>query len=356
MTTPPTRPDTLPAFATSGNYSDPGRIWDGQPRLDDAAMAAFAADGLEPRMRTPAPAFNAWLARARAWIALADSDDLGIAADTFGGAYSGNVTISSDTDLTADLHADVLTVDATFTLNPNGFRIFARSIVNNGSILETGADGAPGSGGGGGAGGAARAQGTLSATGAGGQGGGATVDPGDPGVNLSCALGGAGGAGGDANAVAGGAAGTLTRPTAAMGAAGSGAVEGYMGHINQVLSGRALDGTLFRGGTGGGGGGGDGDEGGGGGAGGPVVLIVAREIENNGVIGARGGDGGAGFQVEGGGGGGGGGGALVIVSRTPITGSGSTSVAGGAGGAGGSGGSVDDGAAGSAGIVYQFTA
>lgn len=111
------------------------------------------------------------------------------------------------------------------------------------------------------------------------------------------------------------------------------------------------------------GGGGGGGGGGAGGAGG-IVCIFARQIINNGAIEAKGGAGGnggtgglgvVGSPGSGGGGGGGGGGAggpggVIILVYGDLSGSGTTSVAGGAAGSGGAGGAASgNGGAGSAG-------
>ena len=53
-------------------------------------------------------------------------------ANTFGDGSDGNVTISSDTSLTTDMYYNNLTINTTFTLNPNGFRIFVKGTLTMG--------------------------------------------------------------------------------------------------------------------------------------------------------------------------------------------------------------------------------
>lgn len=335
----------LPDFASAGNYVSSNPEFDGQPRRDDSLMVTEAPAGLVPYEPFPAVAMNSFLARVREHLVELVGQDL------WGSGYSGDATVSSNTSLSADLHCDTLTINVGVTLDTNDYRVFARRIVNNGTIHNDGNDGGAASGGVVGPAGAASSGGTLAATRAGGQGGNASGDNGDPGANATYRLGSAGGAGGDTPSFSGGAAGSVTVvPGSAGRAQGS---NGDLGHVHQAIAGRALDGTQFQGGSGGGGGAGQNDEGGGGGAGGGIVLLVARVIENNGTIRARGGAGGAGWN-RGSGGGGGGGGAVIIVSRFDEVGAGTVSVAGGAAGAAGGGVGSQAGTAGTTGTIYRF--
>lgn len=67
---------------------------------------------------------------------------LAILPGIFGDGSDGDVTISSDTTLTRDMFYNNLTVDAGFTLNTGGYRIFVKgTLTNNGTIGRPGNDG-----------------------------------------------------------------------------------------------------------------------------------------------------------------------------------------------------------------------
>ena len=69
----------------------------------------------------------------------------------FGDGSDGDVTISSDTTLTVDKYYDNLIIDTSFTLSPDGYRIFCRTslIINGtGKIARNGSNGGNGGNGG----------------------------------------------------------------------------------------------------------------------------------------------------------------------------------------------------------------
>lgn len=220
-------------------------------------------------------------------------------------ALDGDVTISSDTTLVRDMYYNNLVIDLGATLFVNGFRIFAQSIICNGTIDRSG-NNAVGT-----AATTALSAGTLSAGTAGGAGGTAA---GSAGGASATSLGGAGGAGGTGSAGAGGAGGTNTLNTAALGG-----VEVCYG-VDRAREGRNIASASITTGSGGGGGGGDGVAGGAGGGGGGFIVILARSITGTGTIRAKGGDG---FTpITGGnkaGGGGGGGGVICTISENDVT-------------------------------------
>ena len=253
----------------------------------------------------------------------------------YGDGSDGNVTISSNTSLTADKFYNNLTLDSSFTLNPDGYRIFVKGTLTiNGTIARNGNIG--GNGGANdeyGTGGSALTTNTLGGSGVGGNGGtfgvGATV-----GGAANPSKGGNGGAGGNAagDSGEGRAGGTATAPTQPINAIPFCIMLTDFPTTNKIL-----------GGGGGGGGGWHNVQhygGAGGGSGGGVIFIAARKIVLNGSIEAKGGNGGNGYGGGGNysGNGGGGGGGFVILIYNSKTGSGTIDVSGGSVGTGGSGG------------------
>ena len=318
-----------------------------------------------------------------------------------GDGTDGAKTVSTDETLTADVFYTSLTVNATKTLNPGGFRIFCTGeIINNGTISQNGDNGNNGanaSGSTGGVGGTAN--GTAVSDGSlpgildnepGGQGGNSDNGGigGDAGVAKAKCLGGAAGAGGS-----GGNGGVYAGSGTNGGIAGTaGASSGTVYNTPRSPMGAYIlydaidDGkhniSPSSGGAGGGGGGNTGTSGAGGGGGGGasgqaggIVWISAKTITNNGTIsanggtGGNGGDGGDATGAGGGGGGGGGtggggGGGTVIIMYKSKTGDAPTATKGshgatfGRGGAGIGGGDsgIDGshGADGGAGIVISI--
>lgn len=257
-----------------------------------------------------------------------------LGAAFFGDDSEGDVTINADTSLTDDVAYGTLTINAGKTLNTNGFRLYARTIINNGTIARNGNNGANAIGFTHGTGGAALTDGTLKGSIAGGDGGdGGTSAPLAPttpplpatvNASLTSNNGRAGGVGGNGvsnNGTSGSPGGsivlTTTPPVSASLAALN--IEFKDGVVPVFNSGSGTS----RGGGGGGSSAGVANGGGGGGAGsnGGVMVISCPNIVNNGVISATGGNGGngaAGGAVgtgSGGGGGGGNGGYIIIIGR-----------------------------------------
>jgi len=276
-------------------------------------------------------------------------------SDYFGTGADGSVTISSNTTLTSDMNYSSLTVDAGYTLNCDGYRVFCTGTVTvNGSITRNGNDDAVNGGSSG-----------YSAgyyTGVGGDGATALTGSGP----LGGGLGGVKGANGttsynNANAAAG--------ATTASGYGYPGANGGESGRMSGGYSrGTGIGGPItknwgvpfdlltvqtmmmldFGGQPGGGGGGGGyntsvpGSAGGGGGCNGGVIYIAANAIVvgATGIIQANGSDGGNGGSQSssggtsgsgGGGGAGGNGGAIYLISSS-YTNSGTVEANGGIGG------------------------
>ena len=232
----------------------------------------------------------------------------------------GDVVIAANTTLVRDMYYNSLTVNLGAVLFTNGFRIFAQSIICNGTIDRSGAD-ATGTGGTG-----ALVAGTIGAAGAGGAGGTAA---GAAGGASSSSLGGSAGAGGLGSSGAGGSAGALTLVSAAQGG-----VE-LLNDVDRARIAQTTTNLVVSGGAGGGGGGGDLTAGGAGGAGGAALLLIARSITGAGSIISKGGNGFQPLAGNRGGGGGGGGGVIVTISENDITLTGLTiSVVGGTGASG----------------------
>ena len=299
-------------------------------------------------------------------------------AFAFGDGSDGNVTISANTSLTRDMFYINLIVDATFTLNPAGFRIFAQNtVLINGTIARSGNNGGNGANypnATGGTAGAALAEGTIKGSVAGGAGGasrvGANADPGSTGNAAAQSLGSngvAGGNGGNGGFVGGG-GGTGGTATAAQISLKNNWHLFSMFDITS--SGTLLKYNVSAGAGGGGGGGGAGANagggGGGGGSGGGMIYICAKRIliGSTGVlqvIGGNGGNGGDGGGVGnpgcGGGGGGGNGGEVIFLYNQDYINRGTITLTGGTGGAAGggsAGGSPTAGASGTAGTLRTF--
>jgi len=254
----------------------------------------------------------------------------------------GNVVISANTNLVKDMYYETLVVNSGATLFTNGFRIFAKtSIENNGTIDRSGSDAS------GTAATTGLSAGTLAAGAAGGAGGAAA---GSAGGASATSLGGAGGAGGLGSGGAGGAAGTKTDVTT-----NSGGIEIFQNY-NRAVIGQNLIGGLVTGGAGGGGAGGDGVAGGAGGAGGGLVIMCSPNIFGTGAIRAKGGNG---FTpITGGnkgGGGGGGGGTIVVISENDTLSTSLTLDVSGGTGVSGTGTGVS-GSNGSSGRIYRLRA
>lgn len=328
-----------------------------------------------------------------------DGDAIGVPYGVlFGDASTGDVTLSMDTTLTADVHYNTLNL-AGFTLNTAGYRVFARRVTDatgggkikattggaggtgsNAGAASSGAGGTGGAGGSAGAGttgqtvpnsiagliGAAGGDGTVNGSGVVGSNGTATNVTNALGTQSGTA-GGTGGAGGGTTAGTGNGTGG---GTSAGGTAASLGKTTWMNYIafytNKTTAFTAIAGA-GSGGSGGGGGGGSGTSGspnssgggggGGGGSGGNggfwVVCVKTMDgdwdIESIGGAGGNGGNGTAANNgsTQGGGGGGGGGGAggtggsgiLIYSDRSAWTGS--LVLTGGAGGTGGTGGAPD---------------
>jgi hypothetical protein len=296
--------------------------------------------------------------------------------DIFGDGSDGAATISSNTSLTADMHYTNLTVDATFTLDAAGFRIFVSGVLTvNGTIARDGNAGTNGAtaagigaGGAGGAGGAALATGSLygAAAGvAGGNGEPLTSNTGTNGTSLAKCMGSAGSAGGiggdpTGGGFAAGSAGAKTgtvfnKPTSVIGAFMLYDIFPAADNLRSSAGSGSGSGGGWRGAgsNGAGGGGGSGSSGG-------IVAVYAREIiigaagiirANGGAGGDGGSDGGAGANGGVGGGGAGGSGGVVLLVYSKLTNSGTIEAAGGAAGALGSTGSTANSTAATAGVA-----
>jgi len=273
---------------------------------------------------------------------------------TFGDGSDGDVTISTNTTLVADMYYNNLTVNVGVVLNTGGYRIYvADTLINNGTISNNGSDGANGtnavsiaSGGTGGAGGAGGLGGTLTAGANGGAGGdgsdsGGSATAGTNGGNANPALAGNGSAGatGTSTSCTAGTAGTAGTATGETVKAITGTLQtvnltaGSPSTFAKVLAFYASTSEFAlsaSAGSGGGGGSCHFDTGnrscggsGGGGGGGGIVWIVAKTLTNNGTISANGGNGGSGGSAINGGNagvsGGKGSGGVVLLGYEAIT-------------------------------------
>lgn len=286
--------------------------------------------------------------------------------------------------LDRDVYYTTMTVDATVTLNPNGYRIFCTtSATINGTINRNGNNGSNGSNGingtaSGGSGGAALSDGYLKGSTAGGAGGngkngGGNGDAGSNGTSTANALdsdsGQAGGHGGNGSGVAvggaGGTGGTTTESNVKLKANWHLATlldvssTGATVKFNTTASpGGGGGGASDNGGTNGGGGGG------GSGSGGGIIALYAKTITVGaaGIITANGGNGGNGGNGANanagvGGGGSGGNGGIVILIYNSLSNSGTVRANGGTKGTKGASGittAATDGSDGGAGVIYQF--
>ena len=261
---------------------------------------------------------------------------------SFGDGSDGDVTISSDTALTADMNYNNLTINAGVTLDPDGYIIYVKNnLILNGTIQR---DGNPGldcecrqdgiddwwwyycynNGGG-----PALPTRSLGGSGAGGIGGGGGgdgppnqyyCDPGVAGSNVEGIANSSGGRGENSRGL-----------SPCNGAAGGTTTTAHIvdcQNIDDIIT----NASTRLGGPGGGGGGGspsgEGGAGGGGGSGGGVIYISAKIISGSGAISAIGGNGYAcQFAI----GGGGGGGAIIIEYSSKSGFVGTTIVDGGAG-------------------------
>lgn len=300
----------------------------------------------------------------------------------YGDGSDGDVTISSNTNLTRDAYYNNLTISgSSIWLNPNGYRIFVKGtltiaatcrIQRDGNSGGNGANASADTGGIGGAAGTALAAGSMPGSVAGiiggngrngGSGGGGTAgDTGGNGVDAAKSVGGTG-----ANGVAGGRGGNNDGGAGGGGAGGGAGTGGtqtgtvyntiknvYSAFFFSDTQSSTLTNFTSSAGTAGSGGGGGGDGsipgtgGGGGGAGGSgssggIILVFARSIVLNGDITAYGGTGGNGGNgangVSGNSGGGGGGGSgcggtggVCVVVYNKKTGAGTIITPGGNGG------------------------
>jgi len=264
----------------------------------------------------------------------------------YGLGGDGDVTISSNTSLSAPMFYNNLTVDAGVTLTVLQYPIYvAGTLTLNGTISGAGNDAANNVGGG-----------ILSNNrlwlSAGTQGPNGTTGAGANGANTSNGLGGNGGAGGSGwSSIAGGNGGTVTNPSSELGGVNSPS-QMTNAWICQANAFGVTSGTRW--GTGSSGGTGAGDAtaaGAGGGGGGGGVWIAARRLAGTGTITAKGGNGANGRGTNGGGGGGGGGGVVILITQAtsnPYT----VNVAGGTGGTGA--GTGNAGTNGSSGRSYVF--
>lgn len=257
----------------------------------------------------------------------------------FGDGSDGDVTISSDTTLTADMFYNDLTINTTKKIIAAGYRIYVKGTLTlTGDISRDGVAGGDGAPGVPGTGGAALATTNLGGSGAGGDG--VKENPGNAGANVINSIGGAGGKGGD-NTFAGGDGGTVTAPD-------------FLGIRAMPFASMLTDfpsADLLTGGAGAGGGAGDGVGAGtgGGGSGGGVLFVAAHTITGSGTISANGGKGGdANGTGNFGGGGGGGGGAVILIYKTK---SGNETISANGGALGTKNDAGGDGVAGDAGTV-----
>jgi hypothetical protein len=241
-------------------------------------------------------------------------------------AYSGMASKTGSVyGLVKDANTTSFIIRAGVTLKTNGFRIFCQGVpeIESGALIHN-------------SGNAGQADGTAGAIsntnaplGGGPAGGAGQTTNGSNGSNNSTILAllgvGNSGAGGAGASGTGGNNATVSNTGAWMFKNPQAAVTttiGFNGGVRNV-----------GGAPSGGGGGGDGvNKGGGGGSGAGALAIFAQGLINNGAIEVRGGNGGSPAAGNCGGGGGGGGGLLLIYTITPMSGSGTTSAAGGTGG------------------------
>lgn len=250
--------------------------------------------------------------------------------------------------LTGDVQASSIIIDAGITIFPAGWRIFNTGAMTGSGTISADGNAASGrtAGGSYGGGGTTICMGSLGG-GAGGNGNGALPSVGsasNPTLSDGCANGAAaatinavgadggrcqGGAGGSTSSAAAVSGGSTTTQAASVGAT--------FKDIVNAMRGRAMSNVQLQ--VGSGGGGGRGAEtgftakGGGGGGGGGIVIVATRTIADTITLTAKGGAGGNAEAGTGnaGGGGGGGGGAVVLIT---VSGNPTMTATGGAGGTG----------------------
>lgn len=295
----------------------------------------------------------------------------------FGNGSDGDVTISTNTSLSRDMYYNNLTINTGVVLNPNGYRIFVKGIldcVGTGKIASNGNNGGDGTDGdndmydneGGIAGAAPYTTGTLPLPRAGRAGGKGRYKAGENSangidilkgiINNNGSVGGSGGAGVNVGGGGSGVVGIVSSTPSSPPYTYFGAYNMY-DLENGIFTQHNLTGQSVGGGGGGGGspsGTGSGGGGGGSGSSGGVVWLFANKITtaNLEAIGGNGGKGGNGYVTIGGSGGGGGGGngGLIILNYTSAT-TINTNVSGGNGGLTGSARPGTNGADGSDGLV-----
>ena len=244
----------------------------------------------------------------------------------FGDGSDGDVVISGNTTIVADMNYNNLTINEGVTLNSNGYKIYVLNTLNvNGTIDRSGLDGENGATrgvGDPGLGALGLVAGTLGGSGKGGDAPYATTgQPGESVDGIANSSGGKGGISTGTNEPAGGTTSTYYEITSL--------------NFEDMFT----DLSSKKGGPGGGSGGGQSpfaSTPGGGGSGGGVIFISATNfnIGINGTISSNGGVGGHGLDSYGGGGGGGGGGGFIALEYRAYTNLGTITVTGGVGGLG----------------------
>jgi hypothetical protein len=275
-------------------------------------------------------------------------DPLGIEVGTawfYGDGSDGDVTISSNTTLSANMMYNNLTISSGIALNTGSFLVFVKGTLTLGPGAFIRRDGSNASGTAGGSG--------VSQQVYGGSVNGANTSA-IAGTSITNSVGGSGGAGGGANSANGGHGGVSTPPAANNGGLVNRA------HLFTLTTGLVINSDVqrFQGGAGGGSGRTgttpSGSAGGGGGGGGILVVFAREVVVSSGAatISANGGNG-ANAVTHGGGGGGGGGGLCVVVSAKSQPAGLTVSANGGLGGAA-AGATGVAGTAGSAGYAQFF--
>lgn len=214
-----------------------------------------------------------------------------------GDGSDGDVTISSDTTLSAKTDYNTLTVQSGYTLSLNGYIITVKGLLDNdGVISRKGNDGGDGDDTGGGSGASGLTANDLSGSSDGGGGG----------------WGGGGGSGQDGGQAGGSGQDGGEAPHEVGGSGGAAGLE--------LLGTAIARATILNSGVSGAGGGGGGSYGtivggGGGGSGGGMIIIFVGELDNTGTITSAGGEGGSG-PGDAADGGIGGGGEMILTYNT----------------------------------------